>query len=50
MAILLSLDEDTINTRLNIDPNSKPPVKIRLSAKGDTEVEFLTSLAKWVVF
>jgi hypothetical protein len=46
MSVLFSLDEGTIDTRLSVEPGGKPPVKLRLSAEGDVEVELLTSAAK----
>ncbi len=50
ISALLSLDEGTIDTRLSVDPGGKPPIKLRLSAKGDVEVELLTSAAKITSF
>ncbi len=50
MSVLLSLDEGTIDTRLSVDPGGKPPIKLHLSAKGDVEVELLTSAAKVTSF
>lgn len=46
MSVLLSLDEGTIDTRLSVDPDSELKIKLKMSAEGDSEVEFLTKIAE----
>jgi len=45
MSVLLRLDEGTIDTRLSVEPDGDPKIELKMHAKGDTEVEFLTTVA-----